>query len=31
MSEINGKRQTDNTYMQGHNNVHGNPFMATHS
>ena len=33
MSEINGERQADNTYMymQGHNNVHANPFMATHS
>ena len=27
MSEINGKRQTDNTYMQGHKDVHGNPFI----
>ena len=27
MSEINGKRQTDNTYMQGQHNVHANPFI----
>ena len=27
MSEINGKRQTDNTYMQGHSNVHANLFI----